>query len=103
MPLCMRSFSGPILTSSVLCFVLSYASGEIMLDFLALRSLPKNSAEFFRLIFGQNFAVGKYDMHIYIYIMRMANPYLNLVACTFSNLPWFRGLTRITGFAERRG
>ena len=67
MPLCMRSFSGPILTSSVLCFVLSYASGQIMLDFLALRNLPKNLVEFFRLKFWQIFAVGKCDVHVYIY------------------------------------
>jgi len=35
--------------------------------------------------------------------MRMANPYFNLLVWTLSNLPCFRGLTRRTGFAERKG
>lgn len=29
--------------------------------------------------------------------------YFQLIGCTFSGLPWFRGLTRITGIAGRKG
>lgn len=45
-------------------------------------------------------------MHIYIYIYIYnvdANLYRNLLVHAFLSPPWFRGLTRKTGFAERRG
>lgn len=102
MPLCMRSFLGPILTSSVLCFVLSYASA-FNVGFFSIGARPKNLIEIFRPIFGE--ICGKLMRYvcIYIYITRIASPYFNLLVHTFSNLPWFWGLTRITGFAERRG